>query len=147
MDSPHIHLKLENPLDFSDALSCRSICESLLDLDGFEPEVHVERRSVETQTTMSFSDCMMRTCKQCQRVFVSMKGMKQHLAKVHDSQVKPTKCTDCGKSFKDKYAVKFHMKQVHASTRVMCPICLKEVYNKYMLQKHFKNKHLCIKTS
>jgi uncharacterized Zn-finger protein len=137
------HTPTHSPVapDLSEVLSY----ESLFDLNGFQPDALPERRSVETQTTLSFSDNVQRTCMSCDRVFVSNKGMKQHQAKAHSSTAKLEKCTVCSKSFKDKYAVKFHLRQVHSSTRVMCPICLKWVYNKYMLQKHFKNQHLVVK--
>jgi hypothetical protein len=45
----------------------------------------------------------------------------------------------CEKLFHNKYGVKFHVKQVHEkSTRVQCPVCSKDLYNKYMLEKHLK---------
>jgi uncharacterized Zn-finger protein len=69
--------------------------------------------------------------------------MKQHVAKVHVEVPKTEQCPECGKEFKHKHAVKFHIKQVHLkSTRVKCPYCDKEAYNKYMLIKHLKNQHL-----
>mmetsp|Transcript_25633 Transcript_25633/g.44856 ORF Transcript_25633/g.44856 Transcript_25633/m.44856 type:complete len:167 (+) Transcript_25633:23-523(+) len=96
-----------------------------------------------TQTPHVDLSSQNRTCPECGQTFVSNKGMKQHIAKVHVEAPKNESCPECGKEFKHKYAVKFHIKQVHRkSTRVQCPYCGKEAYNKYMLVKHLKNQHL-----
>lgn len=66
-----------------------------------------------------------------------MKGLKQHIGKKHDKQNKYLKCPQCSKKFKNKYAVRFHVKQVHdKTTRVQCTDCGVEYYNKYMLKVH-----------
>lgn len=99
--------------------------------------------TISTQTKPIDLSCQDRTCPECGQTFVSNKGMKQHIAKVHVEDPKTESCPECGKEFKHKYAVKFHIKQVHLkSTRVQCPYCGKEAYNKYMLVKHLKNQHL-----
>ena len=77
------------------------------------------------------------SCDYCCASFISYKGMKQHVGKVHLGQKKLVKCTNCGCRFKHKYALKCHMKQVHEkSTRVECQVCHKVLYNKYYLKKH-----------
>ena len=59
------------------------------------------------------------------------------MAKVHNAGDKAAACELCGKQFRHKYAVKFHVRQVHEkATRVDCSRCGKQVYNKYMLVKH-----------
>jgi uncharacterized Zn-finger protein len=69
--------------------------------------------------------------------------MKQHRAKVHVHIHKSELCPECGREFKDKHSVRFHINQVHKkSTRVTCPYCNKVAYNKYILVKHLKNQHL-----
>lgn len=76
-------------------------------------------------------------CQVCKLKFASHKGLMQHKSKTHDRIVKSVPCTICEKSFKHKYALKFHVNQVHQrGTRVQCNICLKVVYNKYALKAH-----------
>jgi uncharacterized C2H2 Zn-finger protein len=95
--------------------------------------------SVSTQTTIS---TMGMECPECKQLFVSLKGMHQHLAKTHTQLVRTASCPVCSKMFRHKYAVNFHVKQVHIkTTRVMCPCCSKLIYNKYMLIKHMRNYH------
>lgn len=71
--------------------------------------------------------------------FTSYKGMRQHLGKVHETKNKPSKCPKCNSSFRHKYALRFHIKQVHEkSTRATCPNCSKVMYNKYLVIKHLQ---------
>lgn len=61
------------------------------------------------------------------------------MGKVHCKDLKKVPCAVCQKSFKNKYAMKFHIKQVHEkSTRVTCNKCGTTIYNKYMLKKHIQ---------
>lgn len=81
-------------------------------------------------------------CPVCGQCFVSFKGMKQHYGKLHSPTEKMTRCLLCSKLYKNKYALNFHVKQVHEKqTRVKCEECGKVVYNKYILKKHLENKH------
>lgn len=76
-------------------------------------------------------------CQECCMFFDTSKGYMQHVGKIHERKYKYTKCPVCDKKFKNKYAVKFHMKQVHEkATREKCPCCDKDIYNKYLLPKH-----------
>jgi hypothetical protein len=76
-------------------------------------------------------------CPECGLYFKNLKGMRQHMGKVHSNPTDIYHCTICMKEFKNKQAVKYHVKQVHdKSTRVKCPVCQTEIYNKYMLKKH-----------
>jgi uncharacterized C2H2 Zn-finger protein len=76
-------------------------------------------------------------CEECCMFFETSKGFMQHIGKIHEKKYKYTKCQLCDKKFKNKYAVKFHMKQVHEkTTREKCPCCDKDIYNKYLLPKH-----------
>ena len=71
-----------------------------------------------------------------------MKGLKQHLAKTHADINRSITCQDCGKTFRHKHALKFHVRQVHErATRVICKICNRSVYNKYMIPRHMKVYH------
>jgi hypothetical protein len=84
-------------------------------------------------------------CPVCSQSFVSSKGMKQHLGKVHPSTIKTVLCDLCSKPFKDKYALHFHVRQVHEKgTRVPCTVCGKLLYNKYILKKHLKDHHFVV---
>ena len=77
------------------------------------------------------------SCEECCIFFDTKKGYMQHCGKVHETKYKYSKCPDCKKKFKNKYAVRFHRKQVHEkSTREKCPTCGKEFYNKYLLPDH-----------
>lgn len=76
-------------------------------------------------------------CEECCLFFDTNKGYMQHNGKVHDTKYKYSKCPQCDKKFKNKYAVKFHLKQVHErSTRDKCPHCGKDFYNKYLIPQH-----------
>lgn len=78
-------------------------------------------------------------CGECCIFFESKQGYKQHIGKVHKKKYKYSKCEICQKKFRNKYAVKFHTKQVHQKlTRKVCPNCGKEFYNKYLLPKHLE---------
>ena len=75
-------------------------------------------------------------CTDCGKTFKNVRGLKQHIGKVHSNCNKVWICT-CGSAFKNKYALKTHKKQVHKGMdRVECPVCNKLIYNKYILKKH-----------
>lgn len=81
-------------------------------------------------------------CPICDAEFVSRKGMMQHKAKMHENLNKSVPCNLCGKFFKHKYALSFHVKQVHEkSTRVKCQLCSKVLYNKYAHKSHLNLRH------
>lgn len=85
-------------------------------------------------------------CTICNTVFTTFKGMKQHMGKKHNTKNKPSRCNKCGKKFRHKYALKFHVKQVHEqATKTKCPHCDKSLYNKYMLAKHLEKDHSNLK--
>ncbi|OMJ76180.1 hypothetical protein SteCoe_24517 [Stentor coeruleus] len=78
-------------------------------------------------------------CEECCLFFTSTKGFMQHHGKVHVTKYKYSKCPVCEKKFRNKYAVKFHIKQVHEkSTREKCPKCGKDFYNKYLIPQHLE---------
>lgn len=80
-------------------------------------------------------------CRLCGLSFRTRQGRNQHRGKIHHLKKKTTPCAICGKTFANKYAVKFHQVQVHEkATRVRCEECHKDFYNKYELVKH-ENKH------
>jgi DNA-directed RNA polymerase subunit N (RpoN/RPB10) len=81
-------------------------------------------------------------CPTCLSGFVSHKGLSQHIAKTHDKPAKTTHCLECDKVFTHKYALKFHVTQVHLrSTRVSCLTCGKVLYNKYAYKVHLVLMH------
>lgn len=81
-------------------------------------------------------------CYKCSGTFKSMKGLKQHIGKKHDLRKKYSSCRICKKKFRNVYAVRFHVKQVHdKSTRVTCEVCNAERYNKYSLRLHRSSDH------
>jgi hypothetical protein len=81
------------------------------------------------------------SCSECNEVFFSRKGMKQHFGKVH-SKVRKSRCGVCKKRFRNKYALRLHFKQVHEeSTRVRCLECNSEFYNAFSMRRHFENTH------
>jgi DNA-directed RNA polymerase subunit M/transcription elongation factor TFIIS len=105
-----------------------------------DPQSNKDPVSVYTQTTGVLP--IEKTCPECQQLFVSFKGMRQHMAKTHAELQRTASCPVCGNMFRHKYAVNFHVKQVHSkATRVQCPFCNKEIYNKYVLKKHTRNYH------
>ena len=52
-------------------------------------------------------------------------------------------CELCHKTFKNKYILKNHMKNMHDESRERynCPHCDKSFANKYYLKKHIASKH------
>mmetsp|Transcript_32731 Transcript_32731/g.56961 ORF Transcript_32731/g.56961 Transcript_32731/m.56961 type:complete len:179 (+) Transcript_32731:4871-5407(+) len=105
--------------------------------DGYSPLFYPE---IDAATPLKHKS--KSKCPECQVEFVSHKGMMQHKAKIHDKLVKTVPCTQCGKCFKHKYALEFHVKQVHEkSTRVQCEMCFKVLYNKYAYRTHVKAQH------
>ena len=81
-------------------------------------------------------------CIHCGKQLKNDRGLKQHLGKMHSTDLKCFGCSKCGKKFKDKYAVRLHINQVHKkTTKVLCPTCGKELYSKYILKKHTQKHH------
>lgn len=81
-------------------------------------------------------------CYKCFKTCKGTKGLNQHLGKRHSEDTNKEICELCGKTFKHKYAVSFHINQVHSkATRVKCAFCGKQVYNKYVLSQHLKKDH------
>ena len=58
-------------------------------------------------------------------------------------QLPEVECEICHKTFKNKYILKTHMKNMHDETRTRfdCPHCDKTFANKYYLKKHIAAKH------
>jgi len=78
-------------------------------------------------------------CVFCNIRFKNNTGLNQHLGKKHFIGNRNSVCSICNKAFKHKYALKFHVRQVHEkTTRVKCSICNKTCYNKYVLHRHMK---------
>lgn len=142
-------LKLENDSgdqgnfhsDFMDELS-NVLADANFGSSPLREDISIDRLTVTTQTpenTIAEANCR---CSVCGQLCAGYKGMRQHTAKAHSVMSKSVECQICGKFFKHKNAVRFHQRQVHEKiTRVNCPICLKEIYNKYMLTKHLRSSH------
>lgn len=96
---------------------------------------HLEAEQWDKYQEKKFGDTYR--CEECCLFFDTHKGYMQHLGKIHVTKYKYSKCRICSKKFRNKYAVKFHMKQVHEkSTREACPTCGKAFYNKYLIPQH-----------
>jgi transposase-like protein len=75
--------------------------------------------------------------------------LKARIAELEAKQTKKHKelptveCEICHHTFKNKYILKAHMKNMHDETRERfnCPHCDKTFANKYYLKKHIKDKH------
>ena len=81
-------------------------------------------------------------CYRCGKLCKSVRGLNQHFGKAHSSKKRHAVCKICGKAFRHKYALRFHVKQVHdQATRVACQVCGVVLYNKYMLPKHMRKAH------
>lgn len=81
-------------------------------------------------------------CPHCEAEFFTSKGLKQHIGKVHEQSNKTYNCSVCDRTYKNKYAVKAHVKQVHdKATRVDCVLCGRSLYNKYQLKLHLRDAH------
>ncbi|CAG9319568.1 unnamed protein product [Blepharisma stoltei] len=116
----------------------------------FNVEEGLEENS-EPSTTTDISDqkCheakleeILLKCPSCDKICKGHKGLGQHIGKKHSRKRKNSTCKQCGKGFRQKYALKFHIRQVHEeATKVICDFCAKEIYNKYSLLKHISKKH------
>lgn len=81
-------------------------------------------------------------CSICGLVLKNAKGLNQHIGKVHPKRFKGVYCPTCHRKFKHKYALRFHVNQVHKQvTRVQCEKCGQAFYNKYMLRTHEQRMH------
>lgn len=57
-------------------------------------------------------------------------------------QLEPVECPVCHKQLKNKYTLKTHMKRhEEGNTKVECPICHKHYCSVYYLKSHMKQKH------
>ena len=110
---------------------------NFLDLDlGISSSLNTPSTAISTSETVEPQLQFIR-CPKCPKLCRGSKGLQQHLAKAHTNRKKSALCTECGKCFNHKHALRFHVRQVHEkSTRIYCPCCGKELYNKYMLKKH-----------
>ncbi|CAG9322739.1 unnamed protein product [Blepharisma stoltei] len=81
-------------------------------------------------------------CPICSKICKSKKGLEQHKGKTHIHKRKRCVCKICDKKYENKYALRFHIIQVHEkATRVVCEICGSVIYNKYMLAAHIESVH------
>ena len=81
-------------------------------------------------------------CPKCMKWFKGERGFTQHFGKIHKKARRYANCHLCNSAFRNKYALRFHIKQVHEQTfRAKCPICNVELYNKFALSKHLSNSH------
>ena len=81
-------------------------------------------------------------CSKCPKTFLNEKRLKQHIGKKHNTKKRHAECSDWPKKFRSKYALRFHIKQVHQqATKVVCPLCQLECYNKYALKRHTLKSH------
>ena len=84
-------------------------------------------------------------CETCKESYSTSRGLEIHTSKMHFNYPKTSVCTLCLKSFKNKYLLNTHKKQVHSKVQqVECFKCCKFFSSKFTLQKHFKNKHQAI---
>ena len=96
---------------------------------------HLDTKEWEQYIECKYKDYIK--CEQCCLFFKASKAFMQHLGKAHRTDNKNSLCPVCGKNFKNKHAVKFHLRQVHEkATRRCCPKCGKEFYSKYLIPPH-----------
>lgn len=137
------------------------LCEEISEFPTFFPPAHLcdyfstqsdsekaqsSEKNVLSDPTSSLSAAEVEEgkiqCHKCSGTFKSMKGLKQHIGKKHDTRSKYSSCRICHKKFRNIYAVRFHIRQVHdKSTRVTCDVCNTECYNKYLLRIHRSSDH------
>jgi RNase P subunit RPR2 len=97
---------------------------------------------ISTQYLTSEEPPKIKQCPLCNLTFASAKGMKQHYGKMHIHSEKQDFCSLCSKGFNNKYALRYHIKQVHEkTTRVTCELCGRQLYNKYVMKRHLKISH------
>lgn len=98
-------------------------------------KLHLESEEWDEYKVENYSENF--SCEECCLFFETKKGYSQHKGKIHNRQHKNSICKVCKKRFKNKYAVRYHIKQVHDKlTREKCPTCGKDFYNKYLIPDH-----------
>ncbi|CAG9329247.1 unnamed protein product [Blepharisma stoltei] len=122
---------------------CKEI-EGFLNIEDTIPDTAKETITLKLQLDNRRKTGETIGCPKCQKVMKSRKGLHQHIAKIHCNRKKKCLCEVCGKNYKNKYALIFHIRQVHEkSTRAICEYCKKILYNKYSLVDHIAKVHHC----
>lgn len=82
-------------------------------------------------------------CRICSKVCTTKGGLIQHL-KIHTANNEMRiDCEYCGKSFKDKYIARSHVKRVHELDGKIheCPHCQKQFVRKDLMNDHISYRH------
>ena len=80
------------------------------------------------------------SCKKCEKSYVHITGMKDHMKRVHSEEVN-YHCKYCGKGFKVARVLKKHAMDLHEQkvTPIICNVCGKMLFTKNAQQVHPKS--------
>ena len=111
--------------------------------EDFFSSGHQFRSSNEPRTSASWGKLPLPiSCSDCGATFKKLQGLNKHRGKVHPTEPRLNQCAHCEKKFRNKYALKYHVLQVHEEgTRMACIVCSKVFYNQYTLTKHQRRAH------
>lgn len=99
---------------------------SKISLTIHEHESHMETHEGELQYS----------CKRCDEKFPTKEKARDHLSSAHTSDDKAFSCTQCVKSFKNRYQLILHTRSHTGEKPFPCPICNRCFSMSSNLQKH-----------
>lgn len=80
-------------------------------------------------------------CDQCNKTFVSKRGLSEHMDRHLSTEDKPFKCTECPKSYIRRFLLERHMESHKDLPKCICDDCGKAYSNKLNLNIHKRNVH------
>ena len=108
-------------------------------------------------SNVSLKESDSHQCNVCGGGFISKGYLDQHLAKKHDTALKPHKCDECDKILQSKRNLTEHIKKVHRSCKTCaltfsskadtdvhkklhttCKVCNVDMKTNYKLERHMK---------
>ncbi|KAJ8956069.1 hypothetical protein NQ318_016521 [Aromia moschata] len=87
-------------------------------------------------------------CEFCGKCFSSTTALKLHISNMHEEneEDKSHQCSECPKTFKNKFKLENHVKTVHLKLgRQICHLCGKLFQNKEACESHYRLIHLQLK--
>ena len=104
-----------------------------------------QRSHLRTHKSFKHSEIRTEVCNVCQKTFNNKRTLKIHKHIMHATTESEFPCEVCGKTFKQDFYLKRHMKSHNSIGKyVQCSLCSKDI-DKEKLKKHGKEVHQNIK--
>ncbi|CAL8099537.1 unnamed protein product [Orchesella dallaii] len=129
--------------------------------DDYKPHKQITGKRRRGRPKLPQTDFRPRSlpCKQCKKTFMDLRGLNQHVLKIHGSTMQYP-CPTCGLKFKRKFEMLIHKQKMHriirtnyiskvkalSRTEAMCHVCGEVFASRDTLQIHKKQKHKVRKT-